>query len=61
MMTVVVKLALVLMDFQSILVGHVLLLLCIDLSVDRTECLLWVPLVDLKLLPGSVDRVTSTG
>ena len=56
MMTVVVKLALVLMDFQSILVGPVLLPRQGDSLVDRTEHLLRVPLVEG--LQGSVDLVT---
>ena len=57
MMTVVVKLALVLMDFQSILVGPVLLPLQDDSLVDHTGHLLRVPLVEG--LQGFVDLVTA--
>ena len=58
MTVVVVKLALVSMDYQGIWVGPVLLPLHEESLVDHTEHLLRVPLVDLNALLRSVVLVT---
>ena len=57
-MVVVVKLALVLMDYWNIEVGPFLLPLHEDCLVDHIEHLLREPLVDLNGLLGSVVLVT---